>query len=459
MVCGNVVSPNEDLHSDKINRLTCDLISCELVRSLINLPVKMKLFFVRILLSALLSSVLGQQCVHESDVVVTSPVALRKDLKALLDNLDVHVDGNISCSATCDGIERKIDSLTADIDGKLEELLNKTLNEVLDKKLYKMLDEILIARFNETERVGDGRFKEVLDEIVTLNEVLLDNITEQVRSLFSQTNRLHLHGRTPYHPAASCADVLRYFPDSPSGYYWIEGSGRQYCDMTRSCGGVTGGWMRVAYLDMTNSSRQCPSGYRQRTDSNKRTCVKNSDPAGCSSVTFSTTTSGYSKVCGKVIAYQVYSPDAFGHYGMLGSPGNINSHYVDGVSLTHGNPRRHLWTFAAALHEAGTNPHSFCPCTNTNTASQASQPPAFVGNDYFCDTAMQYYQHIFYGDDPLWDGAGCGPLSTCCSFNNPPWFYKLLPQPTTDDIEMRVCRDQAASDEDIAIEMVEIYIQ
>ena len=60
------------------------------------------------------------------------------------------------------------------------------------------------------------------------------------------------------------------------------------------------------------------------------------------------------------------------------------------------------------------------------------------------------------GDDPLWDGAGCGPMSTCCA---PPWFYKQLPQPTTDDIEMRVCRDEDASNEDIAIEMVEIYIQ
>ena len=415
----------------------------------------MKLFFESILLSALLiSSVLGQQCVN--DVVVTSPAALRKDLKALLDNLDVHVDGNISCSATCDGIERKIDSLAADIDGKLEELLNKMLNEVLDKKLYKIIDEILSTRFNETERVGDGRFKEVLDEIVTLNEVLLDNITEQVRFLLSQT--LHLHGRTPSQPAASCADILRYSSDSPSGYYWIEGSGRQYCDMTRSCGGVTGGWMRVAYLDMTNSSHQCPSGLRQRTDSNKHTCVKNSHPAGCSSVTFSTTTSGYSKVCGRVIAYQVYTTDAFANYGLDEGPVNINSPYVDGVSLTHGNPRHHLWTFAAALDEAGTDPRSSCPCTNINTASQARQPPAFVGNDYFCDTgSAQHYQDLFYGD-PLWDGAGCGPLNTCCSFNNPPWFYKQLPQPTTDNIEMRVCRDEG-SDEDIALESAEIYVQ
>ena len=83
-----------------------------------------------------------------------------------------------------------------------------------------------------------------------------------------------------------------------------------------------------------------------------------------------------------------------------------------------------------------------------------------MGNDYFCDTGSSDNDAIcFYGDNPLWDGAGCGPQSTCCSFNNPPWFYKQLQRPTTDGIEMRVCRNEAATNEDIAIEAVDIYIQ
>jgi hypothetical protein len=48
---------------------------------------------------------------------------------------------------------------------------------------------------------------------------------------------------------------------------------------------------------------------------------------------------------------------------------------------------------------------------------------------------------------------------SCCDFNTPPWFYKELPQPTTDDIEMRVCADEERSAEDIAIEIINIYIQ
>ena len=36
-------------------------------------------------------------------------------------------------------------------------------------------------------------------------------------------------------------------------------------DMTRLCGGVTGGWMRVVYLDKTNSSQNgtCPMQWSQ----------------------------------------------------------------------------------------------------------------------------------------------------------------------------------------------------
>ena len=39
-------------------------------------------------------------------------------------------------------------------------------------------------------------------------------------------------------------------------------------------------------------------------------------------------------------------------------------------------------------------------------------------------------------ENPLWDGHGCTVSSTCytCEFNNPPWFCKQLPKPTTEDM-------------------------
>ena len=261
---------------------------------------------------------------------------------------------------------------------------------------------------------------------------------------------------------ASCASILLFAPSFPTGDYWIRSSNgsavRVYCDMTRSCSNITGGWMRVAELDMTDTAIQCPSSLRLRT-SPRRTCVarRSSSPI-CSSVAFTVGGVGYSKVCGRIKGYQKGSPDAFYR---TSSPLNIESNYVDGVSLTHGTSKQHIWTFAGAISENNENPTSKCPCINTNISSMVPHPPSYVGKDYFCDTAVErtFNNSIFYADDPLWDGDGCGPQNTCCSFNNPPWFYKRLPQKTTDDIEIRVCNDQGRDDEDIAIEVVEIYVQ
>ena len=68
--------------------------------------------------------------------------------------------------------------------------------------------------------------------------------------------------------------------------------------------------MRVAELDMTNSSLQCPSDFILRTDSNRRT-YGISPRSGCSSVTFSGLGLQYSRVCGRIKAYQVGTTDSF----------------------------------------------------------------------------------------------------------------------------------------------------
>ena len=296
----------------------------------------------------------------------------------------------------------------------------------------------------------NAQMKSLNDKTLTLNSStqLLFNVLEGPAGQYS------------FYPVDSCAALP---PSSPSGYYWVRASNGSvavnvYCDMTRSCGGVTGRWMRVAELDMKNSSHQCPSGLRLRNDTGNRTCIPNSDSATCSLVTFLVNTD-YSKVCGRIIGYQYYSTNAFG-YRNSSSNFSIDNYYVDGVSLTHGIPRQHIWTFAAASDETDSNPGYKCPCINTNTAANATLPPAYVGNDYFCDTgSSSLFTTKLYINDPLWDGAGCGPLNTCCSFNNPPWFHKQLPQSTTDNIEMRVCRDQEVTNEDIVIETIDVFVQ
>ena len=285
----------------------------------------------------------------------------------------------------------------------------------------------------------------------------VQNATDGLRDSFLQFSQF------PPYTAASCASLPRTFP---SGYYWSRTSSGSavhvYCDMTRTCGGLTGRWMRLANLDMTIGSQQCPGGLQLNESAGMRTC-STTVLRGCTSVNYSITLQNipYSRVCGRVSAYQVGTTNAFSDN--VKSRG-IEDTYVDGVSLTHGSPRQHIWTFAAGLGEDAPpeSQNSICPC-NSSAGVRGASPPEFVGEDYFCDTGVEEYNSSFAshfnGEHPLWDGGRCLGESSCCSFNNPPWFYKQLPAPTTDDIEMRLCRDEFNSNEDIAIEIVEIYVQ
>ena len=234
---------------------------------------------------------------------------------------------------------------------------------------------------------------------------------------------------------------------------------RNETDVLYSCGG-TEGWRRVVYLNMTNPNTTCPSGW-QLTGYSKRTCGRVSDARDtCDSVTF-TTGREYSKVCGRMKAYQWGGTDAFQNYHS-GRVTSINGAYVDGVSITHGSPQRrqHIWTFVAGLSESNPTWNSACPCD----ASINIRVPAFVDEDYFCESAVNgvwgHNRHRkLLSNDPLWDRENCLSSSTCCSLHNPPYFVKQLPTPTTDDIEARICLNYGLRWENLAVELVELYVQ
>ena len=280
---------------------------------------------------------------------------------------------------------------------------------------------------------------------------------QETARLLSQSATQHFPNGTFQSPVSSCKYIEQ---GSPSGYYWIQRptagyASQVYCDMTKRCNS-TGGWMRVAKFDMTNHTNHCPQGFRRIT-SPKRLCRRKSG-VGCLSTTFPAHETQYQKVCGRINGYQYHFTDAFGPYNLNHSI-TIDGTYIDGISITHGhNPRKHIWSFAAALDEVHGG-GDVCPCTKTDTEYTGRIPP-FVGQDYFCDTGSRYHIHgRTYTHDPLWDGHGCGSRSTCCSFNSPPWFCKQLPQLTTDDIELRLCNDQGTEDEDVLIEIIELYVQ
>ena len=245
------------------------------------------------------------------------------------------------------------------------------------------------------------RIQSIKEELQEVQEDINDNVKgvqqgmqeklQGIQNLLSKILSLHYNPEySPSHPAHSCKEIYDRNTSSPSGYYWLESSSEQaiqaYCDMERTCGGVQGEWMKVISINMSNSSSFCPSGLRTLT-SPKRLCAMNINGAGCSSAYLDVHGVEYSQVCGKIIGYQQSSSDAFWPYS-INRAITIDGVYVDGICITHGhNPRKHIWTFAAALHEVTTPyPQALCPCTNVHNQLTIPIPP-YIGSDYFCDTA------------------------------------------------------------------------
>ncbi|XP_019861284.1 PREDICTED: uncharacterized protein LOC109589678, partial [Amphimedon queenslandica] len=274
----------------------------------------------------------------------------------------------------------------------------------------------------------------------------------------------------------SCEDIKNYWPESSSGYYNIIGKGNErrymYCDMkelelAQACGSGKG-WTRLAYLDMSNATQNCPSGFGLYQSGGVRACGKPSLFNGCVSVQFPSNGISYSQICGRVTGYVFGSINALftdvvtdaegvtisrgpsqqhvwtliaGHSESTNSSyscpcntgssvsvpdsigyvfGSINALFTDvvtnaeGVTISHGPSQQHVWTLIAG-HSESTNSSYSCPC---NTGSSVSVP-ASIGNNYFCESGNPYSSNpsqILYTSDPLWDGQGCGGAEgPCCN--------------------------------------------
>ena len=115
-----------------------------------------------------------------------------------------------------------------------------------------------------------------------------------------------------------------------------------YCHMENICG-----LMRVAYFNMSDSTEECPPGFRLYQSGGVKACGRQSSNSGScqSTVTFPSYNISYSQVYGRVVGYQYGLTDAIsGIGGHETRHNNINSHYV---SLTCGFPHQHIWTFMA----------------------------------------------------------------------------------------------------------------
>ena len=232
--------------------------------------------------------------------------------------------------------------------------------------------------------------------------------------------------------------------------------------MELDCGGTKGGWMRIADID-TSRGDTCPSGW----NSYKNSYCTGGSTAGCYSAYFSTNSTSYSKVCGKMKGYQKGSmdgfyPSAYAHtplndYTPLITSRSLDGVYVDGISITSGNPRKHVWTYAVGLSDDVQNKNVNCPCAKYPGAG----PPTYVGYHYYCESGNigSFDASKLYSDDPLWDGAGCLPENSCCYRGGMPWFLRQFPMMLKGNVEARICYDQDFPDEAVVVEQIQLYVQ
>ena len=284
---------------------------------------------------------------------------------------------------------------------------------------------------------------------------------------------------------SSCEDIYNNNPETgnKSGYYRINNKWT-YCNMEEinkpaittttvtsmptenntnagdfipTCAGVGGGWKRIASINIS-AGDDCPSGWRKDTYKGISFCrvVKNHGYT-CSSAKFSTTGTSYQRVCGRTRGYQKgVSAGFFGSHNHFDlSRRTIDGEYVEGLSLTYGNPRQHIWTYANGRYDDLAHPYN-CPCA----VGGGFTPPPFVGNNYYCESgaANTLNCSAYYFNDPLWDGSGC-ITSNCCNNPTQPWFYRELNGTTTSDIEARLCRFDGFNWGSTLIDQLEIYIQ
>ena len=215
------------------------------------------------------------------------------------------------------------------------------------------------------------------------------------------------------------------------------------CSCSHRCKCGPGNWVKIGSVNPLDS---CPSGFTSTNIGGAQVCWKSSK--GCTSFSFKPK-QHYRAVCGAAAAYTYGSPDAFGY--IHSSSETIDQAYVDGISITHGHPRQHLFTYAATVVWTS------CPCKGGKSG------PAFVGNNSYCGDQVlapgQRWRRQWYPNTILWHAA-----SNCaapkCQNDFCPWFsVETAKGATSNPVEVCSCQDQVYRDEAIGIAHLEIYVR
>ena len=345
----------------------------------------------------------------------------------------VHLSSKDSCASASDASSTSAGLISGDNGNENDSLLqNNIFKKVAEhaNDINKSMN-VILQELQTSKEISIPTAAAINDILLVVNELLeLQNGS----SLFNSIRPV------------SCNDIKAVQPNSPTGYYHVN-SRNIYCNMDVLCGVEGGGWTRLAHLDMSDNTQDCPSGFQEYSGQSIRVCGNYG--LGCKSIKFPTNSIAYTQICGRVIGYQKGSTDG------IRSSGDINSAYLDGVSITRGSPREHVWSYIAGLRS---DMASSCPCSHGSDVNV----PSFVGDNYYCESGTNNaisFSSLYI--DQLWDGSNCLALEApCCTSPNLPWFHRDYGNATsTDYLELRVCCDQWMRNEAVPIELYEIYIK
>ena len=169
-------------------------------------------------------------------------------------------------------------------------------------------------------------------------------------------------------------------------------------------------------------------------------CIRGSPAGGVVALTFpSPVPIREVKIAISALAFG--APDAF---NTTASNLTLNDVYVDGISVTAGNPRVHVLSLATGINAAG----SQCPCNS------GAQPKAFTGTNVVCDEATG--TPPWNEDDPMFDfeadAQDCSPLAS-----DP--IDVVLAAPVSGAVEVRIMTDEPPTNEDIALLKLAIFVR
>ena len=230
-------------------------------------------------------------------------------------------------------IEQRFDIWTTRIT-KLE-VQASNLTSIQDR-LFKMQPEVLNT-ISELEVSLSDRICEVISNSSYILSTLMQQVSSEITNVSNVTKKLVDNLATKVvnsiqakYEFESCINIDTFSLPFRTGEYLIRTSDNNVTRMNctlYTCDGVSGGWKRVAYLDVNDPSvSACPYGL-QRRDS-PLSCRRPATGGGCSAVTYAIN-DNYKCIFGRINALEVGTPDGFQRHG-LSRPATptINDSYV-----------------------------------------------------------------------------------------------------------------------------------